>query len=196
MSDVMDMSLNNSPRSPAGLGPKIAKLVEERGWNQEEFARLAGLNRQTVHQILQADDRRLRNATTGACAKALGLSVSDLLNLPLDRLLPRMNGATLDLNSKARLYDLATQPELIGWLESNPDRAAQLDAGEVDELLSLQGTGGPLTAFGVEHFVELIERKRRLRQKVDAVAGTEFLDLLEQMVNLMYEKVRPYADRS
>ena len=187
---------HNSHFSSAGIGPKIARLIEERGWNQEEFARITGLNRQTVHQILQCDDRRLRNATVGACAKALGLCVSDLLSIPLDRLLPRMNGAPQDLNSKARLYDLATQPELIGWLESNPDRAAELDAGEVDELLSLQGTGGPLTAFGVEHFVEMIERKRRLRQKVDAVAGTEYLDLLEQMVNLMYEKVRPYADRS
>src|ERR1700676_817683 len=74
------------------LGVKIARLVEERGWNQEDFARTACLNRQTVRQILQpTGDRRLRNATISACATALALSVSDLRNLPLDRLLPRMN---------------------------------------------------------------------------------------------------------
>ncbi len=34
------------------LAAKIARLVEERGWNQEEFARIARLNRHTVRQIL------------------------------------------------------------------------------------------------------------------------------------------------
>src|SRR5205814_7094249 len=74
------------------LAVKIARLVEERGWNQEDFARIAGLNRQTVRQILQHNsDRRLRNATISACARALGLAVSELRTLPLERLLPRMN---------------------------------------------------------------------------------------------------------
>jgi len=31
--------------------------------------------------------------------------------------------------------------------------------------------------------------------KVQAVAGTEYLDFLEQFVDLLYEKVQPYADR-
>src|SRR6266496_3165473 len=76
----------------ADLATKIARLVEERGWNQEAFARTAGLNRQTVRQILLPDgNRRLRNATVGACAQALGLSVNELRTLPLERLLPRMH---------------------------------------------------------------------------------------------------------
>jgi len=62
-------------------------------------------------------------------------------------------------------------------------------------LLSLQGTGGPLTAIGVEHYVELIERKRRLIHQVHTGAGTEYLDMLEQFVQLLYEKVQPYRDR-
>src|SRR5438105_10803841 len=33
------------------LCPKIARLVEERGWNQEEFARFANLNRLTIRKI-------------------------------------------------------------------------------------------------------------------------------------------------
>ena len=36
------------------LAFKIAKLVEERGWNQELFARISKLNRHTVRQILNA----------------------------------------------------------------------------------------------------------------------------------------------
>jgi transcriptional regulator with XRE-family HTH domain len=194
---MSDMESLSSPLT-ADLGSKIARLIEERGWNQEDFARISGLNRLTIRQILQRhNERRLRNATVGACAKALGLSVNELRTKPLAELLPRMSDAIPidDPSNKIRVYELATQPELVGWLQRNPDRAAHLTEDDIDELLSLQGTGGPLTAFGVEHFVDLIEHKKRLIGKVHAIAGTEYLDLLEQVVNLMYDKIRPYADR-
>lgn len=181
------------------LAVKIARLVEERGWNQEEFARLAGLNRQTARQILLCNiDRRMRNATISACASALGISVNELRSLPLERLLPRMHTRRSTPNETIlqRLYDEATQPQLLSWIERNPDRARQLTNDEIDELLSLQGTGGPLSSIGVEHFVELVERKRKLIDKVHAIAGTEYLGLLEQFVGLLFEKVQPYGDRS
>ncbi len=180
------------------LAAKIARLVEERGWNQSDFARIAGLNLQTIRQILiPSGDRRLRNATIGACARALGLTVNELRTMPLERLLGRMhNPRPADGEpERKRLYEEATQPELLDWLERNEDRAKHLTADEIDELLSLQGTGGPLTSFGVEHFVQIIERKRGLLDKVQAIAGTEYLDFLEQFVDLLYEKVQPYANR-
>jgi transcriptional regulator with XRE-family HTH domain len=183
---------------PVELSAKIARLVEELGWNQEDFARNAGLNRQTAREILQPHSiRRLRNVTISRCASALGLSVNELRNLPLGRLLPRLKffPATDREAVARRLYEMATQPELQGWLDRNPERARELTPEDVDELLSLQGTGGPLTRIGVEHFVELIERKRKLIQKIHAIAGTEYLELLEQMVGLLYEKVQPYRDR-
>lgn len=182
----------------ASLSHKIARLVEEAGWNLEEFARRAGVNRLTVRQIVLEGRRRPRNATVSACAKALGLTVSDLRDQPLERLLPRVR-LVLKSNGEAvlhRLYDHASQPELQAWLEQNPDRARQLTESEIDELLSLQGTGGPLTARGVQHFVDIIERKRKLVDKVNAIAGTEHLELLEKMVALLYEKVQPYRDRA
>jgi transcriptional regulator with XRE-family HTH domain len=180
------------------LANKIARLVEERGWNQEDFARIANLNRQTVRMILQpTGERRLRNATIGRSAKALGLSVNELRTLPLELLLPRMRGQHPSHSNETlhRLYEQATQPELLAWIERNPDRAKLLSAAEIDELLSLQGTGGPLTKFGIEHFVELIERKRRLIDQVQVIAGTEYLELVEKMIQLVYEKVQPYPNR-
>ena len=42
----------------ADLAVKIARLVEEHGWNQEDFARNTGLNRQTVRQILRRNGAR------------------------------------------------------------------------------------------------------------------------------------------
>jgi len=189
--------MNGSPAdNSAKLAVKIARLVQERGWNMEEFARNSGLNRLTVRQILQEGTRRLHNATVSACACALGLAVSELRDLPLEMLLARINSASAAGTEAAlRRYEQATQPELLAWLERNPDRARRLTSAELDELLSLQGTGGPMTAFGVEHFVELIERKRKLKEQIDAIAGTEYLELLEQMVRLMYEKIQPYRDQ-
>ena len=110
MSDVQ-------PSPSADLAAKIAGLVEEKGWNQEDFAKISGLNRQTVRMILQpTGERRLRNATVAACARALGLSVSELRAQPLEKLLiriheqPRFNGQSDE--KVHRLYELATQPEL------------------------------------------------------------------------------------
>ena len=146
---------------------------------------------------MPSGDRRLRNATIGACARALGLTVNELRTLPLERLLGRMHNPrpAADDPGRKRLYEEATQPELLVWLERNQERAKRLTAEDIDELLSLQGTGGPLTSFGVEHFVTMIERKRGLMDKVQAIAGTEYLDFLSQFVDLLYEKVQPYADR-
>ena len=53
-----------SPGPGAELANKIARLVEEKGWNQEDFARSTRLNRHTVRQILHGGPkRRLRNAS-------------------------------------------------------------------------------------------------------------------------------------
>ena len=177
------------------LCEKIARLVQERGWNLEEFARQAELNRLTVRSIVQGGERRLHNATVAACARALGLGVDELRQVPIERLLPRMHTPVVPGESLRRLYETASQPELAAWMERNPERAAQLTPDELDELLSLQGTGGPLTSFGVEHFVTMIERKRDLIDKVQAIAGTEYIDFLERFVDLLYEKVQPYGDR-
>jgi len=118
-----------------------------------------------------------------------------LRNMPLERLLQRISASPAGADGARRLYDQATQPELQAWIERNPDRADRLSPEAIDELLSLQGTGGPLTSFGVEHFVELMERKEQLIDKVHTIAATEYLELLEQLVTLLYEKVQPYRDR-
>src|SRR5262245_12180710 len=187
--------MNAVTAGPGGteLANKIARLVEERGWNQEDFARISKLNRHTVRQILQSGPkRRLRNATVSQCADALGLTVNELRSLPLDRLLPRMHGKPpADEESLKLLYERATLPDLVAWLDRNKDRAATLRADEVQELLDMQTPGGALEKIGVESCVELIERRRHLVCQVKEIAGTEYLEFLEQFVRLIYEKVKP-----
>ena len=193
------MDEQTTEADPQDLSAKIARLVQERGWNQEEFARIARLNRHTVRQILLSGERRLRNSTLGACARALGLSVNDLRTQPLGRLLPRMGGAApapVDPEEgRRRLYERAAQPELRGWLERNPERALRLTPEESEELLALQDGRGPLNPAGVEAFVTRLERRRALVHQLHAVAGTEYLDLLEQFLGLLYEKVRSNGGR-
>jgi transcriptional regulator with XRE-family HTH domain len=189
-----------APAAGGDLALKISKLVEEKGWNQEDFARISQLNRHTVRQILHGGPtRRLRNATVSQCAAAFGLTVSELRSLPLDRLLMRIHGKVpADDEALKLLNDRAALPELVSWLERNPDRAAELMPDEVEELLQMQAPGGPMERLGVEHFVELIERRRRLVCQVRQIAGTEYLELMEQLVGLVYEKVNvgpPRPDR-
>ncbi len=187
--------MNGAALGSAGaeLANKIARLVEERGWNQEDFARISQLNRHTVRQILNSGPkRRLRNATVSQCAEALGLTVSELRNLSLERLLPRMHGKPpADDEALKLLYERAALPDLVSWLERNKDRAAQLLPDEVQELLNLQTPGGPLEKIGVENFVDLIERRRHILCAVREIANTEYLELLEQLVRLIYDKVKP-----
>jgi transcriptional regulator with XRE-family HTH domain len=179
----------------ADLVAKIARLVEERGWSQEEFVRRSGLHRHTVRAIVHGQvKRKLRKETISRCARSLGLSLHDLRSRSLDSLLAGSEDKRAG-SDNTWLYDQATQPELLAWIERNADRAGRLTRDEVDELLSLQGTGGPLTRIGVEHFVEILERRRVLMERIHAIAGTEYLALLEQFVALVYEKVQPYPDR-
>jgi transcriptional regulator with XRE-family HTH domain len=175
----------------ADVAFKIARLVEERGWNQEDFARISHLNRHTVRQILNAGPkRRLRNATVSQCAEALGLTVSELRTNSLDRLLPRMHGKPPEDGEALQLLkDRAALPELADWVKRNEDRAANLRADEIHELLDMQQPGSPLERLGVDQVVERLERRRRLLSQVRTIAGTDYLDLLEQVVGLVYEKV-------
>ena len=174
----------------SNLASKIARLVEEKGWNQEDFARIANLNRHTVRGILKhGETRRLRNATVSQCALAFGLQVNELRNLPLETLLERLNGKSIsgEASSEENRASI-THPELQQWMDRNRDRADQLSSDELRELLSLQAPDGPFTGIGVEHFVHLLERKRKLLMQVKTIASTQYLGFLEQLVEMVYER--------
>jgi hypothetical protein len=193
MSDIV-------PPPTGDLAIKIARLVEEKGWNQEDFSKFTRLNRHTVRHIMLNPEsgRHLRNATVAACANALNLSVNELRTLPLERLLVRIRQPLPLLNGDDKLHRLqreATQPELRAWIERNPERTSQLTSEEIDNLLAAQGPGGPLLLIGVEGYVKQLERRRELIQKVHDIVGTEYQDLLEKLVGLLHEKIQPPRDR-
>lgn len=125
----------------------------------------------------------------------LGLTVNELRTLPVEKLLSRMHGKTGDEEALKLLEADATLPELVSWVERNRERATELRPDEVAELLDMQNPGGPLERLGVEHCVDLIERRRALLAQVRTLTGTEFFECLERIVGLMAEKVAK-ANRS
>jgi transcriptional regulator with XRE-family HTH domain len=179
------------PRSDADLAAKIARLVEERGWNQEEFARIARLNRHTVRGILLAGRRTLRNATVSACARALGVTVHDLHALPLADLLPQMHAgaARRDSDSLRRLKASVLHPDMRTWIDDHPDRVALLSDHDVDDALAFQEAVSPSSPLNASEFFDRLDRKRRLLERVHLVAGSAYFDLLDQLVSLLYDKV-------
>lgn len=178
------------------LSAKIARLARDLGWNQQTFARRANLNRVTVAHIFAGTRRRLHDATVKAVAGALGVTPHDLRTLPVERLLVMVGPPPSAADQRRKLFEQAVQPEVRLWMEQHPDRAAELTPDELDELMSLHGVGGPLTPFGVAESIRRIERRRELVRKVIAIAGTEYADLLESFVDLIFEKVQPYRDRT
>ena len=174
------------------LSAKIAKLVAEKGWNQEDFARISNLNRHTVRQILQGGPKRnLRNATISQCAEALDLPVHELRTWPIDKLLLKVRGIVGgDDAILTVLTEQATSPELIAWLDRHPERAAQFHPAEVTQLLEQERPGGELERFGVEHCVGKIEKRRRFLDQAALIADSEYLPMLEPIVNLIAEKIQ------
>ena len=190
------MAMNGHLYDPnASLRSKIAGLVHERGWSQKEFARRAGLSRQTVREILeQTCHRRLRNRTIFGCARALNMAVADLRGQSGLATSASVGVRNRPILTEDLRYDLATQPQVKQWLENEANEAARYSQDEIGELLSMQGTGGPLTAEGLQAALRLLDRKRRLVERVQIIAGTEHLSLLEGIVDVLFERVQPYGN--
>jgi lambda repressor-like predicted transcriptional regulator len=183
--------------SDASLSGRIAALVRERGWCQKEFARRAGLSVQTVREILERScPRRLRNRTIFGCAQALGISVAELRGDNGAHSKDAANGNGRSLLEEDLRYDLATQPQVKEWLQNQRTEATQYSREEIGELLSIQGTGGPLTVDGLAAARRLVERKRELIQRVHVIAGTEYLGLLESVVSWLFQRIQPYASEA
>jgi hypothetical protein len=41
-----------------------------------------------------------------------------------------------------------------------------------------------------------MERRRKIIEQVAVITGTEYVDLLEQFVGLLYDKIQPYRNRA
>jgi hypothetical protein len=165
--------------APLGLVAKIARLAEENGWDLAAFMQNASLHRATAQQILARSARRLHDTTVKSCAEAFGVTPMELRTESIEKLLEKMRAPK------------AAAAELNSLHEAHPS----LSAEDLDELKSLKEERGPLTPFALADHARRLERRRRIVNRAATVAETEYVDLLEQFVDLLYEKVQPYSGR-
>ncbi|HEX3316272.1 MAG TPA: hypothetical protein VHR72_15345 [Gemmataceae bacterium] len=171
------MSPTNIPDAPLGLVAKIARLAGDRGWDLAAFAKTASLHRATAQQILAGTARRLHENTVKSCADAFGVTPLELRSESAEKLIAKMHAPK-------------ASEEIRTLREAHPGLADD----DIDELLARK-EDAPQSPFALAEHIRRLERRRQLANKVIAVAGTEYVDLLEQFVDLLYEKVQPYADR-
>ena len=165
--------------APIGLVAKIARLAEENGWDLSAFMRNASLHRATAQQILAGSARRLHETTVRSCADAFGVTPMELRCEPIEKLIEKMRAPK------------EASEEMQAVRAAHP----ALSTEDIEELRALKEERGPLTPFALADHARRLERRRRLVNKAATVAETEYVDLLEQFVDLLYEKVQPYADR-
>lgn len=76
------------------IKPGIVKqLRDERGWTQEELAKKAGLNKQSIFRIEKGEYRGTRHETIALLCKALEVDVTTLTGRPSNPLRPEENSA-------------------------------------------------------------------------------------------------------
>lgn len=170
---------------------KIARLITQKGWNQEEFARVARINRHTVRKILKGPAFKLRNSTVESCARAFGLTPDHLIQNPIDLLLSRMDTtlAPMQQQRHRQLLEGATRNELKHWLEKHPERSHLLDASAIEEILGYQRNPS-FNASNLETLILRLERKARVLEKVRHLNHPRHLEVLEHLLDTMHSNLQ------
>lgn len=90
-------------------GDQVKMFRARRGWSQQELAKRAGLDKQTVFRIESGGNTR--HGTTGKLATALGVSLSQLIDEPRPR---RTGHAETDV--QAALWNYPALADHLGGL--------------------------------------------------------------------------------
>jgi len=169
------------------LQQKIARLISQKGWNQEDFARISRLNRHTVRKIVLGKEFKLRNSTLESCARAFGLTPDQLTHSPLELLLSKLdtNQTPVQQQRYRRLLEGITREELKHWMEKHPDRARMLDSAAIDEILSFQKNPS-FNQGNLETLILRLERKGRILEKVRHLNHPRHLEVLEHLLDTMH----------
>lgn len=169
------------------LQQKIARLITQKGWNQEDFARISRLNRHTVRTIMLGKEVKLRNSTLESCARAFGFTPDQLIQSPLELLLSKLdtNQTPVQQQRYRRLLEGITREELKNWMEKHPDRARLLESSAIDEILSFQ-TNPSFNPGNLETLILRLERKARILEKVRHLNHPRHLEVLEHLLDTMH----------
>jgi transcriptional regulator with XRE-family HTH domain len=141
-----------------------------------EVAQRTGLDERTVKGILSGASAKPHARTLHQLASGLGVDANEFFQSPV--MLSR------------RRFDRQTNPIVDEVVHERPDLFADWNESDFDEIYSHMGTGGALTAEGVLHAAEAINRKRELHDKLALLLETEQADVIAGILELLYERVK------
>jgi len=93
------------------------------------------------------------------------------------------------LTWRATAFDRATNPVVDDFIGAHQALFAGWSEQEFAELYSRFGHGGPLTEDGTRQTVEAMNRRREVLARVAVLLETEQADVVECLVQVLYEKV-------
>jgi len=157
------------------LGDNLRRIMSQLGLTINEVAVRTKLDKRTIRGILEGT-KRPHPRTIGQLAEGLGVSVDELYIDPT-RLLYRR-------------FDQQTNPIVEKVIQDHPDLFSDWTTAEFEELYSRFGVGGALTEEGVLDAARKTNRRRDLQHKLAVLLETSQAELVENIINLFYEKVR------
>lgn len=157
------------------LGDNLRRIMSQQGLTINEVAERTKLDKRTIRGILEGS-KRPHPRTVGQLAQGLGVAVDELYIDPT-RLLYRR-------------FDQQTNPVVEKVIQEYPDLFQDWTTAEFEELYSRFGMGGGLTEEGVVEIARRTRRRRELQHKLAVLLETSQADLVETIINVLYEKLR------
>jgi len=167
----MNLKCSNVERD---FAENLRRLMAREGVTLAVLVERSGLDHRTIKRLLRGDGRP-QPRTLHRLAAALGVETDELFQNPA--LLAR------------RQFNRITNPAVDEVIASDPGLFANWTSAEFDELYSRVGTGGGLTAGGTREAVLAMNAKREVLHKVAVVLETDEAELLQKMVDALYERV-------
>ena len=142
---------------------KIREACLERGWDDGELARRAGVSRSTLYYLRQGTTQRPRASTLNGIAQALQIDPRSLCSRSDDAVEATEHSAGyLGESCEAeRRFDRRTNPLVDVVHRDHPEIFDGWNQVDWDELYSVFGTGGRLTEEGVTEAAQQMNRRQR-----------------------------------
>lgn len=156
------------------LAANLHRLMAKQGLTISQAAESTGVNTRTIKGILSGQIAKPHARTLNRLAHGLGISVDEFYQSP-----------TL----LARRFDRHTNPVVDQVVSENPSLFTRWSPSDFEDLYSRFGAGGALTTDGARQAAAQINRRRAVLDQVTLLLETEQGELLENMVQVLYQQV-------
>ncbi len=187
------------------ISSRIRRRCLQKGWDLGRLARTAGISRTTLYHLEKGRTDQPRLSTLSKIAAALEISPEQLC-IPNEMASAAAetsagcesgastaaDGTDVDAARAARReFDRRTNPVVADVAEHSPRLFIGWTNSDWDELYSSFGTGGALTAHGVETAAVRINRKRETMQQLQVVLETHLDEVAANIISVLYGMVCP-----